>query len=163
MHQPIERPSRVRRGLPRVYDAVVMRALSRAPELRIPTARELGHALLDATAADGKLVHRAEVATWLSELFEGGERFQSSRDRVRQRSALCTGSDDEAPLTPVTCPSGRSMVSAEDTVEEPGVAVVTVRDGQDLEGGWPRASVWRGAVILLLLVNVVLQFLLASG
>jgi serine/threonine protein kinase len=65
-------PSRVRPGLPRYLDQIVLRALARDPEARYATAREFGRELVRALVGRKQIVGLAELAEWTDQLFPGG-------------------------------------------------------------------------------------------
>ena len=69
---PIVPPSRIRAGIPPELDAIVMKALSRDPNDRFPTAREMGRALTRVVVASGQPVGPAEVSDLMGELFPEG-------------------------------------------------------------------------------------------
>lgn len=70
--EPIMAPSAARKGLPKVYDKVILRALDRDPEQRFSTAREFGHALFDACRKTRDWVDQADLAEWMDALFPQG-------------------------------------------------------------------------------------------
>jgi serine/threonine-protein kinase len=69
MNGPVPRLSRVRRGIPEAIDSIVAKALSREPEARYPTARELGRALTHFSCRHLEPTGLAEVAEWMNALF----------------------------------------------------------------------------------------------
>lgn len=71
LSRPIPAPSRFAGGVPRQLDAIVLRALSRDPELRYSSARELVRALEGFLAASGDTVPTMDLADWVEELFPG--------------------------------------------------------------------------------------------
>jgi serine/threonine protein kinase len=77
----IPRPSEVRAGLPEELDAVVLRALSRDPDERFSTARELGKALT-AVATSEEVVTSTDLSEWLEVLMPG------ARERSEQLLSL---------------------------------------------------------------------------
>jgi eukaryotic-like serine/threonine-protein kinase len=71
LSRPIPPPSRLAGGVPMQLDAIVLRALSRDPELRYSSARELARALEIFLAAAGDTVPAMDVAEWMEDLFPG--------------------------------------------------------------------------------------------
>ena len=71
LSRPIPPPSRFAGGVPRQLDAIVLRALSRDPELRYASARELVRALETFLASAGDTVPTMDVAEWVEDLFPG--------------------------------------------------------------------------------------------
>ena len=67
----IPKPSAIRPHIPAQLDLIVMKALSRRPEGRHRTARDLAIELDTFLATTGYAVPRAEVADWLQTLFPG--------------------------------------------------------------------------------------------
>lgn len=160
MHDALARPSSVRRGLPSVYDDVVLRALSRAPATRIATARAFGRALMDAAAAAGAVAHRSDVSAWLSVMFAAGERgtrpwqLRLTKDLsllqpAHELDVVATSETRQVYHNPST--------SIEDTVREAGLSSL-MRDErlEELNARSNSSEWWRAAVIILLVVNTVL-------
>ncbi len=73
-------PSRVRAGIAPVWDSIVMKALSRDPEARYATAREMSRDINRVLARMEEPVGMAEVGDWLCALF--------ADERVRQLEGL---------------------------------------------------------------------------
>lgn len=71
LSRPIPPPSRFAGGVPRQLDAIVLRALSRDPELRYSSARELVRALETFLASASDTVPTMDIADWLEDLFPG--------------------------------------------------------------------------------------------
>jgi len=71
LSRPIPPPSRFAGGVPRQLDAIVLRALSRDPELRYPSAREFARALETFLASAGDTVPTMDVADWVEGIFPG--------------------------------------------------------------------------------------------
>ena len=71
LSRPIPAPSRFAGGVPRQLDAIVLRALSRDPELRYSSARELVRALEGFLAAASDTVPTMDIADWVEDLFPG--------------------------------------------------------------------------------------------
>jgi len=71
LSRPIPPPSRFAGGIPRQLDAIVLRALSRDPELRYSSARELARALETFLASAGDTVPTMDVADWVEGIFPG--------------------------------------------------------------------------------------------
>ncbi|HET6583337.1 MAG TPA: serine/threonine-protein kinase [Nannocystaceae bacterium] len=65
-------PSKVREGLPRAIDAIVMRALDRDPAARYPTARALARDLTKFIARAGHGVGLADLADTMQRLYPSG-------------------------------------------------------------------------------------------
>jgi serine/threonine protein kinase len=65
-------PSAVNAALPSAIDDIVMRALDRDPDNRYPTTRELGRALLQFIASEGRAVGLADLAEYMDSLFPSG-------------------------------------------------------------------------------------------
>jgi serine/threonine-protein kinase len=82
LHEPIDPPSLHRSGLPPAFDALIARALARAPEARFPTVTALGAALLP--FAEGRV-----WATWARQF--GGENSDTS-------GTVDAGALDDRPL-----------------------------------------------------------------
>ena len=66
---PIANPSAVHRSAPKTLDAIVLKALSRDPDERYQTAREMGRALQRAVAGHDDPIGVAEAAEWMGALF----------------------------------------------------------------------------------------------
>lgn len=80
---PIKPPSELAPGVPQAMDEVVLRALSRDPEGRYASARELGSALLRASAEDGEVASLGDLAEWVQSLFPSGpEQTRALLDRT---------------------------------------------------------------------------------
>jgi serine/threonine protein kinase len=75
----IPAPSKVRPGLPSIYDRIVLKALARDPDDRYATARELGRDLVRALARKRVAVGLADLAAWMDELFPSG---RASKQRL---------------------------------------------------------------------------------
>ncbi|HYP98275.1 MAG TPA: protein kinase [Polyangiaceae bacterium] len=71
LSRPIPPPSRFAGGVPRQLDAIVLRLLSRDPEQRYSSARELVRALETFLASAGDTVPTMDVADWVEEIFPG--------------------------------------------------------------------------------------------
>jgi len=85
---PIRPPSELAPGIPPAMDEVVLRALSRDPEGRYASARELGSALLRASAKDGEVASLGDLAEWVQSLFPTGpEQTRALLDRTTMASA----------------------------------------------------------------------------
>ncbi|HKO52961.1 MAG TPA: serine/threonine-protein kinase [Polyangiaceae bacterium] len=69
--RPIPPPSRFADSVPRKLDEIVQRALSRDPETRYSSARDLTRALEAFLAAAGDTVPTMDVADWVEDLFPG--------------------------------------------------------------------------------------------
>jgi serine/threonine-protein kinase len=65
-------PSKVRTGLPKELDAIVMRALARSPGERYATARDMGRDLVRFLAQRGEAVGNADLSDWMDQIFPGG-------------------------------------------------------------------------------------------
>jgi serine/threonine-protein kinase len=142
LSRPIPPPSRFAGGVPRQLDEIVLRALSRDPEQRYSSARELVRALETFLAGAGDTVPTMDVADWVEGLFPGlakrsddlvelahavmpPERRQSARPTAPPVSQRMRGSDPQraAPdRVPTTRPfarargGGRSMVRLRGTI-----------------------------------------------
>jgi len=68
----IPAPSKVREGVPRAIDPIVMRALSRDPDRRYPTARALARDLTRFIARVGHAIGLAEIADMMERMFPSG-------------------------------------------------------------------------------------------
>src|SRR5690606_24698857 len=93
---PIEAPSQVRRGIPKEFDNVVMKALARDRERRHASARELGRALLKVLAQQNTALGFADLSEWMDEIFPKGR----ARQRALLAEAACqseAGDDEEEP------------------------------------------------------------------
>lgn len=71
LSKPIPPPSRFAGGVPRQLDEIVLRALSRDPEQRYSSARELVRALETFLASAGDTVPTMDVADWMEGIFPG--------------------------------------------------------------------------------------------
>jgi eukaryotic-like serine/threonine-protein kinase len=71
LSRPIPPPSRFAGGVPRKLDEIVLRALSRDPEGRFSSARELARALEGFLASAGDTVPTMDVADWVEGIFPG--------------------------------------------------------------------------------------------
>jgi serine/threonine-protein kinase len=87
-------PSEVCEGLPKVLDAIVLRALARRPGDRFESAREMGRALLGAFAAEARVADLADLAEWMERLFPGG------RERDEQLLAMAERFADQSVRDP---------------------------------------------------------------
>ncbi len=85
MNDPVSPPSRYRPDVPRELDAIVMRALSRAPDDRHSTAQELSAALEHFMATQPKFDSRI-VAAMVEELF--GTRRANAKRAISQSCSL---------------------------------------------------------------------------
>lgn len=85
-------PSSVRPDIPPALDQIVLKALSRRPEGRYRTARELAVALESWLATTGRAVARAELAEWLETLFPG------AHDRKRKLMELTRRGESAIPI-----------------------------------------------------------------
>lgn len=160
MHDTLARPSSIRRGLPKVYDEVVLGALSRAPSSRIATARALGRALMDAAATTGDVAHRSDVSVWLSTMFAAGERHTRPWQLpiTKDLSLLQPAHELDVVATSETRQVHHSPSSSlEDTVREAGLSSLLFDERLEELNARPAASEWwRVAVLLLLVVNTAL-------
>lgn len=99
---PIVPPSSLRADVPAELDAIVLDALKRNPEERIPTAQELGrrlHEFANAAAPCGT----AEVAEWMQTLFPAErQRKEAQLTRVRRTRPSSASGGHSGPLAPAT-------------------------------------------------------------
>ncbi|MFK7986447.1 MAG: serine/threonine protein kinase [Sandaracinaceae bacterium] len=123
----VKPPSAVRNGIPEALDTIVLKALSRDPAERYPTARALGQDLAAFLASAGEAFGAAEVAEWMGELFEGGEA------RSRQLMDVARMPRDPVPALPPApaTPDDLSPVSSVRTVTpgNTGAAKLPMRRG----------------------------------
>ncbi len=86
---PIPAPSTFAPHLPEGVDDVVAAMLSRAPEGRPYSAREVGRSLRRAIASTGEVMSTAELAEWMQELFaEHSEAKRRMIERARRGEAV---------------------------------------------------------------------------
>ena len=90
---PIEAPSRVAPDVSRPVDALVLKALERAPEARFQTAAELAEAIEDVFRSSGRAVDTSDVAVHVTQVL--GERIPKLAMALR---AAIAGRGDEAEL-----------------------------------------------------------------
>jgi serine/threonine protein kinase len=78
-------PSKVREGLPKELDAIVLRALARDPQQRYATARDLGRDLTRFLVQRGEVVGHAELSDWMEQLFPGGRSVRQQLLQIASR------------------------------------------------------------------------------
>jgi serine/threonine-protein kinase len=78
-------PSKVRAGLPEELDHIVLRALARDPDLRYPSARDLGRDLTRFLVSRGEVVGHAELSDWMEQIFPGGRSVRQHLLQVASR------------------------------------------------------------------------------
>jgi eukaryotic-like serine/threonine-protein kinase len=116
---PIRPPSERRDGLSHALDEIVLRALSRDPEERYATARELGRDLARFAASGAEIVTPADVADWLQELFPGG---RERRQQILELAASVSNDEDSAPARMAARRSGPSNSPPAGVPAEPTLA-----------------------------------------
>jgi serine/threonine-protein kinase len=154
LQAPIPRPSTQRPGIPAEIDVVVLKALSRDPDGRYPTARAFGRDLLKVQSRISGPIGLAEVADWMGRLFPGeAARKQALVDIARKLSGPVTRlAEDEGG-------AGNSGVSTESSaVREAAAAALT---GQ-LPEVRPRRRLPAVAVVGVALVLAVVAGLLIA-
>jgi eukaryotic-like serine/threonine-protein kinase len=124
----IRPPSALCPELPPELDQIVLRALSRDPEKRYATARELSHALTRFIALQGEPTGLADLSEWMADLFPGGrarhERLMRSAARLPDQTPA-SGSYSGSNLRPEF-----SVCSAPTrTFERPGWSSSQARPG----------------------------------
>jgi len=125
--EPIPPPSAYRPSLDERLDEIVLKALSRDPDQRYPTAREFGRDLSRYAGSTGEPADAAELAEWMDEIFPDG------RQQVRSiMDAAQRGEVDETIVTSHLEVS-ESEVEAVDVDLLPGVAAVEIRAAQTAE------------------------------
>jgi serine/threonine-protein kinase len=81
LHAPIPAPSTVGLGPPAWLDAICLRALSRDPSARYPTAMEMAEALRDAANRNARLACSREIAEWV--IATVGADLEARREAIR--------------------------------------------------------------------------------
>jgi serine/threonine-protein kinase len=150
LSRPIPPPSRFAGSVPRQLDAIVLRALSRDPQLRFSSARELVRALETFLAAASDTVPTMDVADWVEELFPGAA--QRSDALVELAHAVLPPErrkSQRPPSLPATSPSisesTKPLAPTLRRASPQSLAVATAQVGSDLH--WGRASVLTIALI----------------
>jgi eukaryotic-like serine/threonine-protein kinase len=150
LSRPIPPPSRFAGGVPSQLDAIVLRALSRDPELRYSSARELVRALETFLAAAGDTVPTMDVADWMEELFPGVAKRSDGLVELahavlppERRQSL------RAPTLPVNrAPTGESvLISASSPQKSSPLSLPSTSDEVSSELAWGRALWLMGAAI----------------
>lgn len=110
VNDPIPHPREVRPEVPEALAEIALRALSRDPADRFTTAREMGRALLRATADTADFVGSGDLAEWLSALFPPG----GAHEQGPQEQGV-----DRRPTTPQVTDvgEGTTAVTPERTAE----------------------------------------------
>lgn len=121
-------PSKVRRGVPPEFDAIVAKAMHRDVESRYPTARELGRDLLRVQTQIGDPVGLAEVAEWMGTLFvEEHARKLRLVEKARNRSTTeGPSAQDLSPVSVVERPPARNLGFLAQLWSSPLSALLTV-------------------------------------
>ncbi len=92
---PIDKPSKLRPGLPEEMDEIVMRALDRDPAARYPTAREYGRRLIRFLVDHRQAIGLPEVAELVAGLFpDGPDAVQKLLDAAEQLEPTPVVHDD---------------------------------------------------------------------
>lgn len=112
LQAPIPKPSSIRTEIPKELDAVLYKALTRDPDDRYPTARDLGKALLNVQARLYGPVGLGEVEEWMSILFEGeAVRKKALVDVARSLSGpIARLHDDEESMGSIDSSTDTSML-----------------------------------------------------
>lgn len=119
-------PSKVRRGVPPEFDAIVAKAMHRDVESRYPTARELGRDLLRVQTQIGDPVGLAEVAEWMGALFVEERAWKLCLvEKARNRSDPAT-SQELSPVSVVEHPVAKSPHILGHLWSSPATALLTV-------------------------------------
>jgi serine/threonine-protein kinase len=100
MERPIRPPSEVNPYVPKAFDEVVLRALSRDFEKRTPSADQLRRDLEQALKKIGTTVSDHDVADWMQSTFAQRytERVAMERDCVQQMRSGAPASSGELPV-----------------------------------------------------------------
>jgi len=98
----IPRPSDVRPSVPRELEDMIMKALSRDPDQRYPSARDFGRDLLRFLSSRNDLVGPADLADWMDELFPNGEEeklslLEAARNNKSERPIDLPRTEDDSP------------------------------------------------------------------
>ena len=114
LSRPIPPPSRFAGSVPRQLDAIVLRALSRDPELRFASARELARALETFLAAASDTVPTMDVAEWVEQLFPDAAKHSDSLVELAHAVLPPERRQSQRPPSlPVTGPSSSNEHSKE--------------------------------------------------
>lgn len=108
VHDEIPPPSMLRGWVPPELDEIVLRALSREPEERYPSARAMGHALRTFLVQSGATLGSAELGEWMDALFPDEKLKRVDRLRRAQQgkvSGSLAPAGDESSVTDGTMPS----------------------------------------------------------
>jgi serine/threonine-protein kinase len=92
MSAPVVPPSTVNPSIPKELDAIAMKALERAPEMRFQSAREMANALSDYVHRAGRVIRREDVTQRLDSLFS--EARAATQQRLKSYMAAVTSGDD---------------------------------------------------------------------
>jgi eukaryotic-like serine/threonine-protein kinase len=114
LHSTVAPPSALNPAVPPELDAVVLRALERAPGRRFQTAREQAAALGAAIA----LASPSQVADWVREL--GGARLSQRIERVAAIESRSSSRLKVTGRSPLHTPLGFTALSAPSSSDSPG-------------------------------------------
>jgi eukaryotic-like serine/threonine-protein kinase len=147
LSRPIPPPSRFAGSVPRQLDAIVLRALSRDPELRYSSARELARALETFLAASGDTVPTMDVAEWMEDLFPGGAKRS---DGLIELAHAVLPPERRQSQRPSAMPAGSATPTSQAATPTPRtkpLSLPVVSEEEDAVFQWTRALRIGGAVL----------------
>lgn len=158
-------PSATRPEVSPVLDAVVARGLSKSPEDRFPTARDMAEALAEVAPP----ASQAEIARWVSETC--GDLLAARRDLVRRaleeaRTFLATGSvagsgeRSNAPAIETVTTATASIPQPSATLVLPRARESSGRESAVAPSSGKGGAIWVGAIVATLGVVGALAFVL---
>jgi serine/threonine-protein kinase len=115
VYGPIPAPSSIHPELPKPLDAVVAKALTREPDARFQTARELGRAVNRALVEIGESTGKAEVSELMEELFS--ERHARRVQMIDEARTMQSGTIRRSPVDESLAMELESAESIEGTIE----------------------------------------------
>ena len=160
VEDPIPSLLELRPGLPPPVAHVALRALSRDPDRRFPSARDMGEALEEAIASSGGVWKGSQVADYLMQHF--GTLVEERRrdvqtgigqaNRVRRPRTTTGGPEAQREKTPARPPEARSEPEMP-PASAPAPAAESRRDSASYREVTPpprpsRARTWLGAVVV---------------
>ena len=150
LSRAIPPPSRLADSVPRKLDEIVLRALSRDPETRFSSARDLVRALEAFLAGSGDTVPTMDVADWVEELFPGA----GSRSDGLVRLAHAVVPPERRSVRPAgkpsVAPSAKPPIAAEAKRAEsqrPAIALPLLSTAAPSELPWGRALLLTAALL----------------
>jgi serine/threonine protein kinase len=136
---PVPPPSRLRPGISRELDAIVLRAVEREPGMRWQTASDLRNALVTEARRLGKPASGPQIRDWVAWAFQQVPRRVSSVDRMLE---ACEPSISiEIVEMPPSRASEPAIAAAEVALAETEPALVVVDELPDLAATTPAPKV----------------------